>query len=86
MTKAELKKHIDLYKETEQVITDLDDKYGINVWDSRHPNFYNNYNLLIHNLLVEIFGDEKTELLEDYMFDQTDITFDELYETIISED
>ena len=86
MTKAELKKHIDLYKETEQIITDLDDKYGIKVWDSRYPNFYNNYNLLIHNLLVEIFGDEKTELLEDYMFDQTDMTFDELYETIISED
>lgn len=86
MTKEELKKHIDLYKQTEQVITDLDSKYGINVWDSKYPNFYNNYNLLIHNLLQCIFGEQKTDLLEDYMFDQTDLTFDELYEALISEE
>lgn len=78
MTRDELYKHIKLYKKTEQIIFELGNKYGIEVWNSKYPNFYNNYNLLIHNLLVSIFGEENTNLIEEYIFEQTDISFDEL--------
>jgi len=78
MTRSELQKHIDLYKKTENIISELDEKYGINFWDSATPNFYNNYNLLIHNLLVNIFGEANTCTIEEYVFDQLNISFDEL--------
>lgn len=78
MTRDELYKHIELYKKTEQIIFELSEKYGIEVWNSKCPNFYNNYNLLIHNLLVSIFGENNTNLIEEYIFEQTDMSFDEL--------
>lgn len=82
MNRDALKKHIELYRKTEDIIRVLDSDYGINIWDSTRPNFYNNYNLLIHNLLVEIFGETKVETLEDYLFEQTDISFDKLCEIL----
>ena len=78
MNREQLKKHIELYKQTERSVLELDTKFGINIWDSKRPNFYNNYNLLIHNLLVNIFGDQNVDLLEEYIFEQSYITFDEL--------
>ena len=78
MTRDELRKHIDLYRNTEYLVTELNTKYGINIQDSTNPNFYNNYNLIIHNLLVSIFGDLNVDLLEEYIFEQIDISFEEL--------
>lgn len=82
MTKDELKKHIQLYKETEDIVMKLDSDYGIslcNMGPSSKNNFYNNYNLIIHNLLVSIFGDLKTDLIEEYAFDQwSEMTFNDL--------
>lgn len=78
MTKKQLKEHIDRYRKVEETITELDDKYGIQVWNARTSNFYNEYNYLIHELLVDIFGEEGTALIEDYEFEQTTMTFDEL--------
>lgn len=80
MTRDKLQKHIELYKSTEDTVFELDEKYGINIWNSRNPNIYNNYNLLIHNLLVEVFGEENTELIESYIFEETDLTFEQLCE------
>ena len=82
MTRDELQKHIKLYKATEDTVLELDKKYGINIWESSSPNIYNNYNLLIHNLLVDIFGDEKTDLIESYIFEQLTITFEQLCEKL----
>jgi len=82
MTRDELEKHIKLYKNTEDTVFELDEKYGINIWGSPNPNIYNNYNLLIHNLLVDIFGDEKTDLIESYIFEEMDITFEQLCEKL----
>lgn len=82
MTRDELEKHIKLYKNTEDTVFELDEKYGINIWGSLNPNIYNNYNLLIHNLLVDIFGDEKTDLIESYIFEEIDITFEQLCEKL----
>lgn len=60
----------------------LANEFGINLCNlgpSSKNNFYNNYNLLIHNLLVSIFGDQKADLIEEYAFDQhKDMTFDDL--------
>lgn len=84
MTKEELEKHINLYRDAEKDITELDDKYGIRIWDSTNPNFYNKYNLVIHNLLKNIFGEENTWLIEDYIFKQIDMSFDDLWEKINS--
>lgn len=80
MTKDELRKHIQLFQDTEEIINLLDKKYGINIINSglTKPNFYNNYNMLIHNLLVSIFGDLNTDLIEEYCFGQVSISFDEL--------
>lgn len=82
MTRDELQKHIELYRNTEDVVFELDEKYGINIWNSRNPNIYNNYNLLIHNLLVQIFGEENTELIESYIFEESELTFEQLCETL----
>jgi len=78
MTKKELEKHIKLYKDTEQTVFELDKQFGINIWNSSTTNFYNNYNLIIHNLLVSIFDDKKVELLEEYIFEQNNLSFNEL--------
>lgn len=82
MTKQQLLKNIELYKETEESIFKLDTEFGINIWNSANPNFYNNYNLIIHNLWIEIFGENNTELLENFVFEQIDISFDELCEIL----
>lgn len=78
MTKEELKNHITRYKNVENIVYELDTKYGINIFNSRISNFYNEYNYIIHNLLVSIFGNEKTDIIEEYCFEQNDLTFDEL--------
>lgn len=79
MTRNMLKKFTDLWKQTEDQIMELDHNYGIQVWQSSKANFYNNYNLLIHNLLVELIGEEKSDMVENYCFDLNPLyTFDEL--------
>jgi hypothetical protein len=82
MTRDELQKHIELYRNTEDIVFELDEKYGINIWNSKNPNIYNSYNLLIHNLLVEIFGEDNTELIESYIFEETNLTFEQLCEIL----
>lgn len=78
MTRDELQKHINLYRNTEYLVLELKNKYGIDIQNSSTPNIYNNYNLLIHNLLVSIFGDLNVDLIEEYIFNQIDISFEEL--------
>lgn len=80
MTREELCKIIEKYKEAEAQISELDSKYGVSVWNSRKENFYNKYNYIIFKLFEEIYGLEKEQLLEEYMIDQIEnLTFDELY-------
>lgn len=78
MTKQELKKFIKDYKSAEHDVHQLDKIFGISIWNAQQNNFYNKYNWIIHNLLVSIFGENKVEILEDYMFEQTDLSFDRL--------
>ena len=79
MKKDELKNLIERYQFAEQQISKLDREFGICLWNSQKSNFYNEYNYIISKLLKEIFK-EKSEVLEEYLFDQTSMTFDELYD------
>ena len=85
MKKDELREYIKLYRSAEKEITDLDDIYGVRIWDARKPNFYNTYNLLLRKLLIIIFGEENTDLIEDFIFEQTSLTFDQIYDIITNE-
>ena len=78
MTKKELENHITRYRNVENVIYELDNKYGINFFNAKFSNFYNEYNYIIHSLLVSIFGNEKTDTIEEFIFEQNNVTFDEL--------
>lgn len=79
MTKDELKNIIEKYKNAENDIMELDDKFGMRIWNSKNENFYNKYNYIIFKLLESIYGLEKEQLLEEYIFEQIEMTFDELY-------
>lgn len=82
MTKEQLKTLIDKYKFAEKQISDLDRTYGICLWNSNKPNFYNEYNYIIFNLIEDVFGEKKRILIEDVIFDQTSMTFDELWDIL----
>jgi hypothetical protein len=79
MKKDELKNLIERYQFAEKQISKLYLEFGICLWNSRNSNFYNEYNYIISKLLKTIFK-EKSEVLEEYLFDQTSMTFDELYD------
>lgn len=78
MTKKKLKELTEVYKQAEQEVTELDDIYGIRIWDAPKANFYNKYNLLIHELLIESFDADGAELIEDYCLSITNVSFDDL--------
>lgn len=82
MNKEKLKEILNLYKSTENSITKLNDEFGICLWNAKNNNFYNNYNFIIHKLFIEIFSEDKVNLIESYLFDETDMSFDELYNLI----
>lgn len=79
MSKDELKNIIEKYKEVEDDVSKLDNEFGICFWNSKKENFYNKYNYIIFKLLEYIYTPEKKELLEEYIFDQVEMSFDDLY-------
>lgn len=86
MVKEELRKIVEKYKEAENQVSEMNSKYGICIWNSQQENFYNKYNYVIFKLLEEIYGVEKEQLLEEYIFEQTvGMTFDELYNYLENE-
>lgn len=86
MDKELLKTIIEKYKEAENQVMRLDKEFGIRLWDARENNFYNTYNYIIFKLLESIYGTEKEQLLEEYIFEQIDnLTFDELFEYLSKE-
>ena len=47
MTKENLKKIVEKYREAEAQVSEMDSKYGICIWNSRSENFYNKYNYVL---------------------------------------
>lgn len=82
MTKKELETIICKYNSAESDILEMDARFGICVYNSQTENFFNKYNYVIFKLFEHLFGYEGRELIEDYIFEQTDMTFDELCETL----
>lgn len=78
MTKDKLKLIIDKYVEAERQVSMMDHDYGITIWNSKRENFYNKYNFIIFKLFEDIFGTKGKDLLEDYIFEQIEMDFDEL--------
>lgn len=79
MTKETLKTIVDKYKEAERQVDQLDE-LGVCVWNPKKENFYNKYQYIIFGLFNEIYGPEKGSLIEDYILDETTLTFDEFYD------
>lgn len=80
--KQQLKDLIDKYRSAEKDVQNMDSLFGIQIWNSRNENFYNKYNFIITKLFESLFTPAGVALLEDYIWEQTDITFDELWETL----
>lgn len=79
MTKEKLQKIVDKYKEAERQVDQLDE-LGICIRNSKKENFYNKYNYIIFELFNEVYGSKKGSLVEDYILDETTLTFDEFYD------
>lgn len=79
-TKKELKSYISNYKSLENKIHELSKLIG-DVSDSL---IFLNYEKIIHDFLVKMYGDLGTDLLEEYIFDQIDMDFDTLYDILTS--
>lgn len=80
MNKEKLTQFIKLYRKTEKTVCELRTDYGIDLQNSKFSNFYNNYNLLIHILLVELYGEQCTDMIEDCVFESdTDDDIEGLY-------
>lgn len=79
MMKETLKTIVDKYKEAERQVDQLDE-LGVCIWNAKKENFYNKYNYIIFELFNEIYGPEKGSLVEDYIMDETTLTFDEFYD------
>lgn len=85
ITKNEFKKILDSYQAAENQVTQLVNEFGIILYNSPDENFYNRYNYVIRKLFENLFGDIKADLIESYIFDETDLTFDKLWELLTNE-
>lgn len=85
MNKELFKKIIDTYQSAEDEVSRLDREFGVCIWNAYTENFYNKYSYIIHQLFIEAFGEEKAEMIEEYLFDETSITYDNLVKFIFDE-
>ena len=82
MTKKDLENIICKYNSAESEVVELDARFGICLYNSSNENFYNKYNYVIFKLFEHMFGNEGRELIEEYLFEVTNLTFDELCEKL----
>ena len=82
MTKKELENLICKYNSAESDVIDMNARFGICIYNSEDENFYNKYNYVIFKLFEHTFGYDGKNLIEDYIFEQIDMTFDELCEKL----
>lgn len=86
MTKKQtLYKILNIYQDAEDTIRHLDKEFGICLYDSNTESFYHKYNYIIRKLFEQLYGNEKADLIESYVFDDTNMTFDQLYNILENE-
>jgi len=76
MTKENFKKILDRYKKADETVNKLN-ALGVDIW-SKEGSIYDDFNYIIFKLMGEVFGECNNEIIEDFLFNQTNITFDEL--------
>lgn len=85
INKEQLRTLLIRYQLAENQVRQLDTDFGICVYNSHESNFYNELNIIIRKLLESIYGEEKTDLIESFVFEETNMTFDELYNILENE-
>lgn len=86
MTKKQtLYKILNTYQDAEDIIRHLDKEFGIRLYDSNTESFYHKYNYIIRKLFEQLYGDDKADLIESYIFDDNNMTFDQLYNMLENE-
>lgn len=86
MTKKQtLYKILNTYQDAEDIIRHLDKEFGICLYDSNMGSFYHKYNYIIRKLFEQLYGSDKADLIESYVFDDTNMTFDQLYNMLENE-
>ena len=78
MKKQELKTILDTYREAENQVRLLDMDFGICLYNSNKESFYHNYNYIIRKLFEQIFTNEQCDLIETFLFEECDLTFEGL--------
>jgi len=80
MTKEEFLLILRAYQNSEEIKERLS-VVGVDI-DSQECSYYSNVNYVIFKLIGHIFGEKNQELIEEYLFKQTDISFNDLWEII----
>lgn len=78
MKKQKLKIILDTYREAENQIRLLDMNFGICLYNSNKESFYHDYNYIIRKLFEQIFTNEQCDLIETFLFEECDLTFEGL--------
>lgn len=78
MKKQELKIILDTYREAENQVRLLDMDFGICLYNSNKESFYHDYNYIIRKLFEQIFTNDQCDLIETFLFEECDLTFEEL--------
>ena len=78
MKKRELKLILDTDREAENQVRLLDMNFGICLYNSNKESFYHDYNYIIRKLFEQIFTNDQCDLIETFLFDECDLTFEGL--------
>lgn len=82
MNKNQFKKLLDKIIQAENEVSQLVEEHHINYKDAPKENFYNLYNYVIFKFIGVLYGEYGRELIESFLFENTDMTFDELCEKL----
>jgi len=83
ITKEQFKNLIDRYVQGNNKVAKIA-TLGIDIW-SAEKSFYNDYNYVIFRLFAYLFGEKNGQMIEEYIFEQINIPFDELWEIVSKE-
>lgn len=76
--KQDLKTILDTYREAENQVRLLDMDFGICLYNSNKGSFFHDYNYIIRKLFEQIFTNDQCDLIETFLFDECDLTFEGL--------
>lgn len=78
MNKKQFKDILEQYIKAEQEVYSLDYDHGIIIYDTDVNNFYHAFRNIIFTLFEAVFGQDGRGQIEYYLFQENDMSFDEL--------